>query len=93
MCTVGAIHESPAFAERKGVPRIVGTGGLAVARSRSGESDYQSFSNTLAPLRYLDCPFGVPILPSGKGSNFASLVQKGQGLLQGLNFAEQKGKR
>ena len=35
----------------------VGTGGLAVARSRSGENDYQSFSNTLAPLRYLDCPF------------------------------------
>ena len=32
------------------------TGGLAVARSRSGENDYQSFSNTLAPLRYLDCP-------------------------------------
>ena len=34
----------------------VGTGGLAVARSRSGENDYQSFSNTLAPLSYLDCP-------------------------------------
>ena len=35
---------------------IVGTGGLAAARSRSGENDYQSFSNTLAPLRYPDGP-------------------------------------
>ena len=35
---------------------LVGTGGLAVARSRLGENDYQSFSNTLAPLRYLDGP-------------------------------------
>ena len=52
--------------ERKCIlSRIVGTGvldgpsvtgGLAAARSRSGENDYQSFSNTLAPLRYLDGP-------------------------------------
>ena len=50
----------------------VGTGGLAVARSRSGENDYQSFSNTLAPLRYLDCPFvtgGLAVARSRLGEN------------------------
>ena len=40
------------------------TGGLAVARSRLGENDYQSFSNTLAPLRYLDGPFPAPFTHS-----------------------------
>ena len=51
MCTVGAIHESPVFAERKGEAQIVGTGVLFKApsgrelptESGEGERDRQSW--------------------------------------------------